>query len=145
MPIVTIRKARFTDIQPVHEIEQESIKSWSAQQFIQELDNNFSLFLVAEINGSISGYIIAWKVADEIQLNNIAVKNSCRRMGMATKLLSELYSNNSNHQYSKIYLEVRSGNYEAINFYLKNGFIKTGIRKKYYNNNDDAILMEKNI
>lgn len=144
MSLYKIRKAQLSDIKSVYDIERESIRSWTADQFIHELENSFSLFLVAEIKNSITGYIIAWKVADEIQLNNIAVKNSCRRTGIATKLLTELYQENQNRKYSKIYLEVKSRNYEAISFYVKNGFIRTGIRKNYYAN-DDAILMEKTI
>jgi ribosomal-protein-alanine N-acetyltransferase len=144
MTEVTIRKAGITDIDNILNIERESINSWTFDQFIQELGYNFSLFLVAEVNDSICGYIIAWKVADEIQLNSIAVKNDWRRHGIATMLISELLKVDPDNQYLKILCEVRSSNYGALDFYFKNGFRKTGVRKKYYVD-DDAVLMEKSI
>ncbi len=139
-----IRKAHFTDIEPILEIEQESINSWTPNQFINELSNEFSTFLVCEYNYSITGYIIAWKVADEIQLNSIAVKKSFRKHGIGSKLLSAVCEADSGRSFTSVFLEVRSGNNDAISFYTDNGFTKTGLRKKYYND-DDAVLMEKKL
>ncbi len=140
----TIRQARFTDIESVLEIEKQSINSWTYNQFIQELNHEFSVFLIAEHEGLIAGYLIAWKIADEIQLNSIAVSNNFRKHGIGSKLLSELTTNKSDNIYSSIFLEVRSKNNDAINFYLDNGFTKTGLRKKYYTD-DDAVIMEKKL
>ena len=41
--------------------------------------------------------------------------------------------------------EVNEKNINAIKLYEKFGFKKIGLRKKYYNNIDNAILMKKNI
>ena len=142
--IINIRKALFTDIDHILEIEQESINSWTSTQFIQELSNSFSTFLVCEYNNSIAGYIIVWKVADEIQLNSIAVKRSFRKQGIGSRLLSEVCKDDSDRSFTSVFLEVRSGNSDAIRFYTDNGFTKTGLRKKYYND-DDAVLMEKKL
>ncbi|MCL1865202.1 MAG: ribosomal protein S18-alanine N-acetyltransferase [Spirochaetes bacterium] len=141
-PEITIRRAQFTDIDLVFEIEQESINSWSCDQFIQELSNRFSIFLVAESKNSIVGYAIAWRVADEIQINSISVKKNFRKQGVGSKLLAEIIKNDSDKVFSRAILDVRSKNIEAINFYTYNGFTKNGIRKNYYND-DDAVLMEK--
>ncbi|PKL18691.1 MAG: ribosomal-protein-alanine N-acetyltransferase [Spirochaetae bacterium HGW-Spirochaetae-5] len=142
--IINIRKALFTDIDHILEIEQESINSWTPTQFIQELSNEFSTFLVCEYNNSIAGYIIAWKIADEIQLNSIAVKRSFRKQGIGSRLLSEICKDDSGRSFTSVFLEVRSGNSDAIRFYTDNGFTKTGLREKYYND-DDAVLMEKKL
>jgi ribosomal-protein-alanine N-acetyltransferase len=143
MPLETIiRKAQFTDIDSVLEIEQESINSWSYDQFIQELNNEFAVFLVAESNNNVIGYAVAWRVADEIQINSISVKKNFRKQGIGSKLLAEIIKNDTNRVYSRAILDVRSKNMEAINFYTDNDFTKTGLRKNYYND-DDAILMEK--
>jgi len=139
---IAIRKAGFADIDPVFKIEQESINSWSYDQFIQELSNEFSIFLVAESENTIVGYAVAWRVADEIQINSISVKKSCRKQGIGSKLLAEIIMNDSDKVYSRAILDVRSKNTPAINFYTDNGFTKTGIRKNYYKD-DDAILMER--
>ena len=143
MPLnITIRKAQFTDIDSVLKIEQESINSWSYDQFIQELNHKFSIFLVAEIENDIAGYAVAWKVADEIQINSISVKKNFRKQGIGSKLLAEIIINDSDKVYSRAILDVRSKNIEAISFYTDNGFTKNGIRKNYYKD-DDAVLMEK--
>ena len=139
---ITIRKALFIDIDSVLMIEQESINSWSYDQFIQELNNEFSIFLVAEIENTIAGYAVAWRVADEIQINSISVTRSLRKQGIGSKLLAAIIMNDSDRVYSLAVLDVRSKNTEAINFYTDNGFTKTGTRKNYYKD-DDAVLMEK--
>jgi len=144
MTEINIRKADFSDIEQVLEIEQESINSWTFSQFLHELNNEFSNFLVCEYDNSIAGYIIAWKITDELQLNSIAVKRSLRKQGIGGKLLSALYKDNSGGQFKSVFLEVRSRNSDAISFYINNGFTKTGVRKKYYND-DDAVLMEKKL
>lgn len=141
---LNIRKALFTDIESILKIEQESNGSWTYNQFINELKHDFSLFLVAERENLTAGYIIAWRVSDEIQLNNIAVKKEFRRYGIGGKLISEITKKDSDIIYSSIFLEVKSRNNDAINFYIDNGFTKTGVRKNYYND-DDAILMEKKL
>jgi ribosomal-protein-alanine N-acetyltransferase len=39
-------------------------------------------------------------------------------------------------------LEVRVGNREAISLYRRLGFRETGCRKRYYQDGEDAVLME---
>lgn len=143
MTPVVVRKALFTDIEQVCQIEKESIDAWSYNQFLQELRNSFSIFNIAEINGTVVGYIVAWIAADEIQINSIAVKSDCRKIGIGFKLLSGITESTST-RISLVFLEVRSRNVDAIRFYTDNGFTKTGIRKNYYPD-DDAIMMEKRL
>ena len=144
MPEIIVRKAQFTDIDSVYTIEQESIGSCTYDQFIQELKLNFSIFIIAEYKGSIAGYLTAWKAADEIQLNSIAVKKELRKKGIGNRLLSELTLTDSEKKFTSIFIEVRSRNIDAVNFYTDNGFTKTGLRKNYYDD-DDALLMEKKL
>lgn len=139
-----IRKAGFSDLDQVCEIESESINSWTYNQFAEELDRAFSKFIVAEMSGIVAGYAVAWLVADELQLNSIAVKSSFRRKGVGRLLLEGLTATGGSDCISSILIEVRKKNSDAVNFYAAQGFHETGIRKKYYGD-DDAILMEKKI
>ncbi|HPF04612.1 MAG TPA: ribosomal protein S18-alanine N-acetyltransferase [Spirochaetota bacterium] len=141
---VIIRKAVFTDLQQVCEIEAESIKSWTYNQFAEELGRTFSCFIVAEQSGLITGYAIAWIIAGELQINSIAVKNNYKRLGLGRMMLDYLINSNSSEKISAIYIDVRKNNTNALNFYKSSGFIETGLRKNYYGD-DDAILMEKKI
>ena len=43
---------------------------------------------------------------------------------------------------NKIYLEVNANNNVARILYSKMGFVESGIRNRYYNNVDSAILMD---
>lgn len=144
MKQINIRKAVFTDLDEVCEIEAESIKSWTYNQFAEELDRAFSCFIVAEESGRIAGYAIAWIIAGELQINSIAVKKDARRKGLGKMMLDHLLMNDSSENISMVYIEVRKNNTGALNFYKSCGFTETGLRKKYYGD-DDAILMEKNI
>lgn len=139
-----IRKAVFTDLPQICEIEAESINSWTYNQFAEELGRVFSSFIVAEQSGIIAGYTIAWIIAGELQINSIAVKKNFRRTGFGRMMLDYLINNSGSEIISAIYIEVRKSNSEALSFYESYGFTATGLRKKYYGD-DDAILMEKKL
>ena len=136
-----IRKAAESDIESVFRIESESLSLWKYEQFMDELEHTFSLFLVAEYQSQIIGYSVSWIISDEIQLNNIAVKMEFRRYGIATSLIEHTVSILKERDMKKIYLEVNEKNDDAMGFYEKIGFIKTGMRNKYYGT-DSAVLME---
>lgn len=138
------RKAVFSDLEQVCRIESESINSWTYNQFAEELERGFAKFIVSETSGIIAGYAVAWVIADELQLNSIAVKNSFRRKGVGSSLLHGLISACGSGTISSILIEVRKKNSDAISFYTAQGFQVTGARKKYYGD-DDAILMEKKL
>ena len=137
----TIRKAKPTDIQAILTIERLGTNSWKENFFMDELKNPLSVLLVAEQDNVILGFIIAWIVHDDIQLNNIAVLPDYRRQGIAKALIKEIVALFQDAK--KIILEVNVNN-SAKQFYEKLGFIITGKRKSYYGN-DDAYLMEKTL
>ena len=92
-----IRKAEFTDIDAVWLIEQKTIGSWDYNQFLEELNRDFSIFIVAEDESihkydatayPIDGYAVAWRIADEIQLNSIAVCNERQNNGIGTLIVN---------------------------------------------------------
>lgn len=94
--------------------------------------------LVIEKQESIIGFIHFMIFADYIDTVDIVVDKNYRNQGLGTKLLKSLDQFNV----KEIVLEVKETNEIAINFYLKNGFAKVGIRKGYYNG-VDGITMKK--
>ena len=96
-------------------------------------------------DGEILGFAGILKNVDFVEIMNIVVKKKYRKQGIGEKLLQELINISIKENYEKIELEVNSKNEPAVNLYKKFGFKEVGLRKKYYNNIDDAILMEKNI
>ena len=94
--------------------------------------------LIAEENGKVIGFLHFLVFADYIDIVDIVVDINNRKQGIGSKLLKAL----ENYNIKEILLEVSENNKTAINFYLKNGFTKVGIRKGYYNG-IDGITMKK--
>lgn len=72
---------------------------------------------------------------------NIVVKKDNRNLGIGSKLLEEIIKISKSLKAKSITLEVNENNLPAIKLYKKYGFNQVGLRKKYYNNKDNAILM----
>ncbi|MDO5708160.1 MAG: ribosomal protein S18-alanine N-acetyltransferase [Andreesenia angusta] len=139
-----IRDMEESDIDSVYEIEKECFKTpWSKESIIIDFKNkDIAHYLVAENKGEILGYIGSWKVLDEGQITNIAVREKYRRAGIGKNLLSNLIDLLENRGVKTIVLEVRVKNESAINLYKKFGFDIVGKRPKYYtDNNEDAYIM----
>jgi len=87
--------------------------------------------------GIFSGYV----VMDELQIDNLAVSDRCRRKGIGQMLLRSAVSRASRFGARIAILEVRSANLPARTFYEKEGFVVVGSRKRYYTApSDDALL-----
>ncbi len=141
---IIIRNAGVDDIEDVYNIENESFDSpWNYKNILHELNLQFSIFIVACIDETVAGYAIAWQVQDEIQLNKIAVKSNCKRLGIGKRLMYRIIEI-SDPPVTRVFLEVRESNAEAQLFYQKLGFTTTGFRKDYYKT-DNAILMERRL
>jgi len=140
----TFRDAVENDIDIIYSIEEEASSLWKINYFNDELEINFSTFIVAEFKNEIIGFAVAWYVFSEIQLNNIAVKKEYRRSGIGTAMLNYIINSLEPAGIRKIFLEIKKSNNIAKSFYQNCGFIETGIRKKYYQI-EDAILMEKEL
>ena len=108
-----------------------------------ELQNPFSTYIMAKLENKIVGFAGISVCFDEATLNNIVVKKSCRGRGIGGELLETLIEFCADLNMKSLTLEVNSLNTPAINLYEKFGFKNLGIRKKYYNNSQDAIIMTK--
>ena len=118
---------------------------WSFQQFVQELENPVASLLVCEVENEIVGYICYWLIADEMQILNLATAPQFRRKGVAAQLMTRAFSCCPPEQLSSVWLEVRAANRAAITLYQHYGFNKSGIRKAYYRDGEDAIVMVKTL
>lgn len=92
--------------------------------------------------GKLLAYSIAWIVADEAHLGDIAVAPEARGKGLAKILLRELISEARRRGAVHIVLEVRASNDGAIGLYEAHGFQKVAIRRGYYQDDqEDAYVM----
>jgi ribosomal-protein-alanine N-acetyltransferase len=141
---VRIEELKPYDLDEIIAIEQVSFPTpWPRQVFEMELRSSKSYKRVSKINGMVVGYIIAWKIYEEVHILNLAVHPDHRRKGIGRELLSQCLRHFSNKGIKSAILEVRVRNKNAISLYETTGFRSIGLRRKYYSDTgEDALVMK---
>lgn len=117
---------------------------WSVNAFNYELTNPLSVWLVAEEDEEVIGYVGAQAVLDEADMMNIAVSPEYRKKGVAQSLIAQLICRLDAENVRCLTLEVRSSNHPAIFLYQKLGFFQVGVRPNYYRHpKEDALILRK--
>lgn len=112
---------------------------------IESLDFSLnSYYLLIDTEGKVKGYISLYQVLDEVNILYIYVDKELRGNGYGKALFNEALKGITIKNY-KVFLEVRVSNTIAINLYTKLGFKEYAIRKAYYSDGEDAILMEMEV
>lgn len=145
MPYV-IRPMREKDIPDVMKIEEVSFGShhWTKESFRAELNNTTGNYFVIcdQHNKKLIGYCGFWLIMDETHVTTIAVHPDYRRKKLGEVLLQCIVQKSVEKKAKWITLEVRISNVAAQNLYYKYNFSSLGVRKKYYQDNDeDALIM----
>lgn len=124
-------------------IERASQSSpWSETSFRNEINHKNGIFLVAEDRDGVQGFAGLWVVVDEAHVITIAINPERRKEGIGRKLMIELLLHAIDRGATCSTLEVRAGNQPAIKLYEDLGFVRAGLRKKYYpDNKEDAVVM----
>lgn len=138
------RSMTLKDIDTILQIERESFTApWSEEAFRTELTHNhFARYMVMEQDGAILGYGGMWLIVDEAHVTNIAVRAPYRGKGLGERLLREMMRTAAWLGAVRMTLEVRVSNDVAQNLYRKLGFYGSGIRPRYYSDNqEDALIM----
>lgn len=140
-----IRPANHADLDTILRIEMETFDSpWTRDHFVYELDQNpFSFVFVAEEKGYVVGYVDWWKTFEVGQLNNLAVAKPLRGKGIGRTLLMDTLVRMKEASCERSILEVRISNTSAIQLYESVGYIKSHLKKQYYENGEDAWAMIK--
>ncbi len=149
---VLITRMTEHDLLEVVEIEENSgLSRWGWAAYYAELQGNKrNLMLVARVVNpekrrgvrSLAGYIVARMGADELHINNVAVRESHRRRGIGRHLLNRILEEGRRSTVPCAFLELRAGNSAALALYEKCGFRVTSRRKKYYSEpTEDALVM----
>lgn len=139
-----LRRMQAQDVEQVWQLEKSVFPSpWSMESFYLELKNqHISRAYVVTCDQDIAAYTIVWEIGDELHIANIAVSKDHRRKGLATFILKFIIGMAAAKKIKTVYLEVRKSNRAAILLYKKFAFQVTGIRKNYYQaENEDALLM----
>ena len=106
-----------------------------------EIKLNRALFVAGD-GKRIVGFAVAAVVADQAELESIAVDPERRRLGVGGALSGAVILWGRRAGAREMLLEVRSANAEARALYDRLGFRETGLRRGYYSDPpDDAVLM----
>lgn len=138
-PGAVVRRMGPADLPRVMEIDAASLpRPWSAPVWREELESAFGLYLVLEQTGAVVAQVGVKHVADELHVMTLAVHPAHRRSGHARVLVAAAIS--AYPDVRRVYLEVRPDNLAARSLYESLGFEATGVRPRYYGD-DDALLM----
>ena len=141
-PQVTFRKMTVKDVDAVAEIEFASFNlPWTLEDFWYETVRKDSESIVGEIDGKIVAYACAWISFGDADVANIAVEKNYRGQGIGSKLFAEIIRRIKLRDVHGVTLEVRVSNTAAIRLYEKFGLRGVGVRKGYYEDGEDALIM----
>lgn len=140
------------DLLEVVEIEEHSgLSRWGWTAYYAELQgSNRGLMLVARVarpleqvkTDQIAGYVVARLAANELHINNVAVRVEYRRRGIGSALLTRILEEGQRLEATAAFLEVRAGNSLAQALYEKCGFRGVARRRNYYSTPlEDALIM----
>lgn len=144
--IVAMQRRHLRDVMPIENAAYPT--PWSRSVFESELDqvgNRSRYYVVARRDRDVIGYAGLWFVpdpdGDQAHVTNIVVAESARRCGVATQLLIHLAERAIGRGCVSWTLEVRASSHGAQELYRSFGFAPAGVRKRYYDQTEDAIVM----
>ncbi len=148
--MVNIRYLEKEDIKRVVFLENTYLNETLGEELLENEINRIDKstyegvrFYVITHNELVIGYIGRYYYLHEAEILNFVIDEKYQHQGYGQMLFNYLIKEMP--EVKKITLEVRASNQKAINFYLKNGFEEIFIRKKYYKNGEDALLLIKEL
>lgn len=145
---VSIDVARDDDVAAISEIERAAFSDpWSPRSFRDALEHPAVYFGCARSDGGeVQGYVVAWFVADEGEIANLAVAPAAWGGGIGRALLDAALAEATRRGIESVYLEVRDSNVRARRLYQSCGFEEVGRRKGYYRRPvEDAIVLRRTL
>jgi ribosomal-protein-alanine N-acetyltransferase len=137
-----MRRKHIADVLTIETVSYP--RPWTATVFQGELEQarrGHRVYLVARQTQQLVGYGGMMLVDGDGHIANIATAPQQRRSGVGTRLLAELAWAAIDHGCTALTLEVRVTNTAAQALYERFGFIQAGVRPRYYENTDDALVM----
>lgn len=143
---LSISKLRRRDLRHgVMTIEAASYpRPWSSGVFeseIEQMKTGSRHYVVGRRVRTIVGYAGLWFATDEAHVTNVAVDPGQHRTGIASQLLLVQAAEAIRRKCPAWTLEVLVSSVGAQELYRQFGFSPVGVRKNYYENTEDAIVM----
>jgi ribosomal-protein-alanine N-acetyltransferase len=149
---VAISAAGVDDVPAIIDIERRAFSDpWSARSFREALEHPAVFFVCARTRGGarsgggqVTGYVVAWFVADEGEIANLAVDPSGWGSGTGRALLDAALEEGERRGAAAVFLEVRDSNARARRLYQSRHFEEVGRRRDYYQRPvEDAIVLRR--
>ena len=141
-----IRKWEEKDNIRICELEKECFSDpWSYNMIADTFSSPNFLGYVIEENEVVQGYIGSTFLFEDAEILLVAVSKEFRKRGFGELLVRTDLDHLKEKGVEKVFLEVRKSNIPAFSCYQKCGFVPIGIRKGYYGNGEDAIVMERKL
>jgi ribosomal-protein-alanine N-acetyltransferase len=142
-----IRPAEEPDLADMVELERAcGLNSGGVERFDKLLQEPGMILLVAldadsrGVIGLFSGRV----VVDELQIDNVAVREDCRRSGIGSALLKTAMAAAAGQGAVSAVLEVRSSNLAGQKLYENHGFSLLSVRRAYYRAPvEDALMLNR--
>ena len=137
-----LRKGLNSDLEDILEIETKVYDKpyWNKKMLDQVLSGKTeNKIWIYELNKIIIGFIIDLRYANEVNILNIAIRESFQKKGHGSKMVYNYLK--SLPLKCTVLLEAKKNNYKALKIYSKLNFEKLYIRKSYYNDGSDAVNM----
>ena len=126
----------------VREVAALEAKIFSVPWSEAGLQSKDTLYLAVRKSGQLIGYCGLLQSFDEADITNVAVEETYRGCGVASRMLEQLMELGKARGILRYTLEVRVSNASAIHLYEKLGFRSVGIRKNFYDSpKEDAMIM----
>jgi ribosomal-protein-alanine N-acetyltransferase len=143
---VSIGPLKRRHLRAVMRIEQVVYpRPWTLSVFHGELAmKRQRVYLAAKVGSQLVGYAGAMLVESDVHVTNIAVAPAWRRHKIGTRLLATVARQGIARGGQNLTLEVRVSNVAAQELYRRFGLTPAGMRRRYYENTEDAIVMWAN-
>jgi ribosomal-protein-alanine N-acetyltransferase len=120
--------------------------AWDVRSVAEEIAREQAdVFIAVNETGAIAGFSVSWRIADEGSLLLIAVAPAQQRRGIGRRLLKEAERSGSLGGMRSMHLEVRATNGVARAFYAAHGYGEIAVRRAYYGDGEDAVLMRADL
>jgi ribosomal-protein-alanine N-acetyltransferase len=125
----------------LHALAFAPAERWSADAFATQL----GLPGVFGLIHAEAGLVLARVAADEAEILTLGVVPGARRGGVATVLLAAAEARAAEAGARTIYLEVASTNTAARALYAAAGYAQAGLRRQYYADGSDALILLRTV
>lgn len=139
---VLIRPGVLEDLPALQQLEAEGFPDpWSPAQLEQAVTMPQGVLRVGCLRNEVIAYAAAWVVGDEGELTRLVVSPANRCQGVGVALLRAMLQDCYTAGARQMFLEVRPGNEAARALYGSYGFTLLRIRRQYYKDGDDALVL----